>query len=172
MNFRSVITSALRPSAFTLTIGLAAALAALSVSAHPSGAHAEAHTPSGRLTVANAWARATPPAAAVAGGFLTVRNDGDSDRLMAAESPVAGRVELHTMSMQDNVMRMRKLESIELPAGERVELRPGAHHLMLMDLQGPLKEGDTFPVRLRFEKAGAVEVQVQVRSFGAQPGSH
>ncbi|HRO57688.1 MAG TPA: copper chaperone PCu(A)C [Burkholderiaceae bacterium] len=121
----------------------------------------------GLLTIQEPWSRATAPGASVGGGYLVLENAGGDDRLVGASSPVSARVELHTMSMQDNVMRMRQVENVELPAGQRVELRPGGLHLMFMELKAPLEEGGTFPVTLRFEKAGEVEVKMSVRSMGA-----
>jgi len=83
---------------------------------------------------------------------------------------VSESVELHTMSMENNVMRMREVPAIDLPAGQRVELRPGGLHIMFINLKAPLKVGDTFPVRLRFEKAGEVEVSFKVEAMGAMGG--
>ena len=83
---------------------------------------------------------------------------------MAATTAVAKSVELHTMSMEGDVMKMRQLDAIELPKGAMVELKPGGLHLMLMGLKAPLKAGDTFPMTLRFEKAGEVVVTVKVEA--------
>src|SRR5690606_23413610 len=147
-------------------------LASSAVSAQPATASEKSSATIGQLSVEKAWARATVPGAAVGGGFVSIRNKGDDDRLIGAESPVAARVELHTMTLQDGVMRMRQPDAIELPAGKGVELRPGGHHLMLMDLVRPLREGESFPVTLRFEKAGEIEVPVQVLSLGARGAGH
>lgn len=127
----------------------------------------------GDLTIGSPWARATAPGAAVGGGYLQIENAGaNRDRLVGASSPVAESVELHTMTMENNVMRMRELGAIDLPAGERVELRPGGLHLMFIGLKGPLQAGQTFPVSLRFERAGEVELQFAVQQMGAAPGHH
>jgi copper(I)-binding protein len=76
-------------------------------------------------------------------------------------------VELHEMKMEGNVMRKREVSAVELPAGKAVELKPGGLHIMLMGLKAPLKEGDKFPLRLKFEKAGEVTVTVNVEAAGA-----
>lgn len=118
----------------------------------------------GDLTLEGGFARATPPGAPVGGGFLTIVNGGDEDdRLVSASSPAAGRVEIHEMAMEGEVMRMRELPGgLPVPAGERVELKPGGYHLMFMELKKPLVEGETVPVTLVFEKAGEVLVSLPV----------
>lgn len=124
----------------------------------------------GQVSIANPWARATAPGAAVGGGFMLLENAGPADRLVGASSPVSTSVELHTMSMENNVMRMREVPAIDMPTGQRVELRPGGLHIMFIDLKAPLKAGDSFPVKLRFEKAGEVEVNFRVEAMGAMGG--
>ena len=114
-----------------------------------------------------AWSR---PAVAggTGGGFLTLRNDGAApERLLGASSPLAGRVELHTSSTEDGVMRMRPLDGIAVPAGGEVTLRPGGMHLMLLELRQPLRAGDRVPLTLRFERAGEVAAELTVRPPGA-----
>lgn len=130
----------------------------------------------GDLTIERAWSRATPPAAKVGAGYLVVTNGGQSaDRLTAASSPAAGRVEVHEMKMDGGVMRMRELaQGLALPPGAAVELKPGGFHLMLMDLRAPLAAGTTVPVTLVFEHAGRVDIQLKVEpvtSRGPQPGA-
>lgn len=125
----------------------------------------------GDLTLSNAYTRATPPRAPVAGGFVTIANAGADDRLVAAKTPIAGRVEIHEMAMQDNVMQMRELpDGLPIGAGETVELKPGGLHLMFFDLTGPLTEGDTVPVTLTFEKAGEIEIPLAVGAMNARGG--
>lgn len=129
----------------------------------------------GAIQIDHPWTRATPPGAHAGGGFLTLTNEGvAADRLVAAVSPIAGRTELHTMTMDDGVMKMRPLpEGIELPAGATVELAPGGMHVMFMDLAGPIVEGDSVPVTLTFETAGSIEVEMAVSPPGArQDGAH
>lgn len=139
------------------------------------GDHAEAEpVTAGDLQLTGGFTRATLPNAEVAGGFLTVTNTGaQDDRLVSATSPVAERVEIHQMSMQGDVMRMRPLpEGVPLPAGQTVELKPGGIHLMMMDLKQPLAQGQTVPVTLTFEKAGQVELPLTVGAINAKGGEH
>jgi len=127
----------------------------------------------GALKVEKPWARATAPGAAVGGGYLTVNNPGPAaDRLIAASSPAAERMELHEMSMEKDVMRMGVVKSLEVPAGGKLELKPGGYHLMFMQLKAPLKEGTKVPVTLRFAKAGELKVELAVQSMGAGAGGH
>jgi copper(I)-binding protein len=110
----------------------------------------------------------------VGGGFMTLVNKGAADRLLSATTAAAASVQMHSMSMDGNVMKMRQVDAIELATGQTVELKPGSWHLMLMGLKAPLKAGDTFPMTLRFEKAGEVVVKVKVESpepAKAQPQS-
>lgn len=124
----------------------------------------------GDISIANSWTRATPPRAMAGGGFAEITNSGtEDDRLVAASSPAAGRVELHEMSVADGVMVMREKDGgIAVPAGETVALKPGGLHIMFMELAGPFKQGDTVPVTLTFEKAGAVDVELSVEKIGAK----
>lgn len=137
-------------------------------------AAAQEKQPTARVSVIAPWARATPGGVTVAGGFLEMRAAGGmADRLIGATSPVAGTVELHTHTHESGVMRMRRVEAIEVPAGASVTLKPGGLHLMLMELKQPLKAGERVPLTLRFEKAGEVAVSLEVARIGAMgpPGS-
>jgi periplasmic copper chaperone A len=121
--------------------------------------------------VSDAWARPTVAGQGAGGGFLTLRGGAAADRLLSASSPVAQRVELHTMRMEGNVMRMHEVDAIEVPAGATVELAPGGLHVMFMGLQQPLATGQRFPLTLRFERGGEVEVMMEVAMRpGAAPG--
>ena len=113
-------------------------------------------------TVEAAWARPTAPGARVGGAFMTLVGARASDRLLAGSSPAAAVVELHTHVMEDGVAKMRAVPAIDVPAGGRVELKPGGLHVMLINLKAPLKAGETVPLKLRFEKGGEVEVKVPV----------
>jgi copper(I)-binding protein len=108
--------------------------------------------------------------------FRTLINQGRAgDRLIGARAGVAGRVELHRMRIEDGVMRMREVDGIDLPPGQAVSFRHGqsdAFHLMLFDLKAPLKEGERFPVWLRFRDAGEVEVSSRVETTKGQAGAH
>lgn len=138
-----------------LAITLAAALA-------PSAAAQDFRQ--GALHVSGAWSRATAPRAEIGAGYLTIRNQGKtSDRLISATSPRAARVEVHTMTMAGGVMRMRPVhDGLPVPPHGTVQLSPGGNHLMLIGLKTPLTPGERVPVILRFQKAGAVPVQLSV----------
>jgi copper(I)-binding protein len=127
-----------------------------------------------QVEVQDAWSRATPPGAKVAAGYLTIRNQSASpDRHVGASSPVAARVETHTMEMKGDVMRMREVNGYEVPAKGSFELKPGGAHLMLVDIKRPLKEGERVPLVLRFEKAGEVKTELAVQGMGAtKPHGH
>ena len=142
-----------------LMIAAALALTAL-------GAHAQT-TKAGAISVESAYARATAAGQPAGGGFLKLVNAGADDRLVSASSEVAGAVELHMMSMKGDVMQMRQVDAIDVKAGQTVELKPGGYHLMLMGLKAPLKAGSSFPLKLKFEKAGEVTVMVKVEAAGA-----
>lgn len=115
----------------------------------------------------------TPNGAAYLRG---IRNRGTApDRLVAASTPVAERVELHEMTTEGDVMRMREVPAIDLPAGQEVQLRHGQrYHLMLINLRQPLKVGDRFDLTLKFEKAGETTVKawVQQPRAGSSPAGH
>lgn len=120
------------------------------------------------IVIANPWARATPGGATVGAAYLEIKAaEGAADRLTGAESPAAGRVEIHTHVSEDGVMKMRKVETLDITAGATRALAPMGDHLMLMDLKGPLKEGDRVVLTLVFEKAGRVYVDAPVLSIGA-----
>ena len=117
----------------------------------------------GELAVVEAWARATPPGASVAAAYLTVDNSaGGADRLLGASSDAAGRVEVHESRREGEVMRMRKVEPLDIAAGERVVFGPGGLHVMLMELEAPLRQDEKLPLVLRFERAGEVQVEAEV----------
>ena len=123
----------------------------------------------GNIMIGHPYARATAPGQSVGGAFLTLDNRGADDRLLSATSEMARSVELHSMSMDGTVMRMRQVDGVAAPAGKVIELKPGGLHIMLMGLKAPLKAGDTFPLTLRFEKAGEVTVTVNVDAPGSAP---
>ena len=117
------------------------------------------------------WARATAPRQTVGGVYVTLTSPVE-DRLLSVSSPVAGHAEVHEMTMDGNVMKMRELtDGLRLPAGQAVALTPGGLHVMLVGLQKPLVAGQMIPVQLRFEHAPPLDLQVQVAPVGAQgPG--
>jgi copper(I)-binding protein len=151
---------------------VAAALFAIATPAFAAGAPA---AKAGALTIEQPWSRATPPGAKVGGGYLRITNaGGEPDRLVGASFPLAGRVELHVMSLDGAVMRMKPVEGgVEIGPGATVDFKPGGYHLMFMDLKEPLAAGRTVKGTLVFEKAGAVAVDYVIRPLGAQaPAEH
>lgn len=125
-----------------------------------------------QVTVENAWARATPPGAKIAAGYLTIRNAGGADRLVSASSPAAEKVETHITVKDGDVSRMRMVKGYAVPAKGMIELTPGGSHLMLVNIKAPLKEGEKVPLVLRFEKAGEVKTELAVRALGATSHEH
>jgi copper(I)-binding protein len=121
---------------------------------------------SSQLEVSGPWARATPGKAENGAAYLTIQSP-IADRLVSVTSPVAKKTELHTMSMEGMVMKMRPLAGLDIPAGQAVSLKPGGEHLMLLGLNHPLREGQSFPLTLDFEKAGSRTVNVLVEKAGA-----
>ncbi len=124
----------------------------------------------GDLVITQAWSRATPGGAKIGGGYLTIENKGAApDRLIGGSTEVAGKVEVHEMTMNDGVMTMRALDQgLTIEPGKTVKLAPGGYHLMMFDLKGPLKQGEKLPVTLEFEKAGKVNVSFDIQGIGAQ----
>jgi len=125
------------------------------------------------ITVGNAWARATAPGQKAAGAYMELTSPADA-ALVGVETPVAARAELHLMSMDGGVMRMRAVEKIELPARKAVKLAPGGLHVMLIDIKQPLKTGDKVPLTLTVRGAGAalstIRVEAEVRAVPAHSG--
>lgn len=144
----------------------AVALAAASLAAH---AH---EFKLGAITIGHPFARATVPGQPTGGGYLKLINGGADDRLLSAQADVSKSVELHVMNMDGDVMRMRQVDDIALPAGKAVALEPGATHIMFVGLKAPLKAGDKFPMKLTFEKAGEVTVTVNVEAAAGAEAAH
>ena len=134
-----------------------------------SAVHAQ-EVKAGDLAITQAWSRATPGGAKIAGGYLTIENKGSAaDRLLGGSGDIVGRVEVHEMKMDKGVMTMRQLDKgLAIEPGKSVQLAPSGYHLMLMDLRGPLKQGDKVPLTLEFEKAGKVKVSFDVQGVGAK----
>lgn len=145
-----------------LITGTALALAAFAAHAHEFKA--------GAITIGHPYARATAAGQPTGGGFMKFVNGGGTDKLLSVSAEVSKTVELHEMKMEGDVMRMRQVDGIELQAGKTVELKPGGYHVMFIGLKAPLKAGDKFPVKLKFEKAGDVTVEVKVEAPGADQG--
>ena len=150
---------------FRLLAGTTLALATLAAAAHSFKL--------GEITIGHPYARTTAPGQSTGGAYLRFENRGPSDRLVAAQADIAKRVELHDMKMDGDVMRMRQLDAIDVPPNKAVVLKPGGLHLMLVGLKAPLKQGDKFPLTLKFEKAGEVTVVVNVEpASSAEPMKH
>lgn len=128
----------------------------------------------GTLEIGRPWTRATPATAQSGGGFLTVTNKGTMpDRLIAARSTASDKVEVHEMRMDGDVMRMRELEKgLEIPAGATVMLKPGGYHIMFMGLKAPFAKDARVPVTLVFEKAGSIDIVLDVEALGAGAPKH
>ncbi len=132
-------------------------------------------TGSAQVRVTDPWVRGTVAAQTATGAFMSLTAEADL-RLVAAASPAAGVVEIHEMAMDGSVMKMRRLSSLALPAGQAVVLKPGGYHVMLMDLKRPLAAGEQVPLTLTLEKAGGqrvtVEVQAPVRALAGTDAGH
>jgi len=139
------------------------------LAAAPAAAH---EYTAGGIRIGHPWARATVPGQPSGGGFLKLTNTGGDDKLLAIRADVSATVELHTMQMDGDVMRMRQVDGIPVPAGQTVELQPGGYHIMFMHLKAPLQQGSRFPATLVFEKAGEVKVDFKVEAAGARAGGH
>lgn len=127
-----------------------------------------------QTVVSDAWVRATVPQQKATGAFMKLQN-AQGGRLVEAKSPVAAIVEIHEMRMDNNVMKMRAISGLDLPAGKSVELQPGGYHIMLIDLKQQVKEGDKVPLTLVIEskdkKRETVEVQATVKAMNAAKSS-
>jgi VCBS repeat-containing protein len=130
---------------------------------------------SAQTTVKDAWVRSTVPQQMATGMFAQI-SSAKGGKLVAASSPAAGVVEVHEMAMDGDVMKMRAVPALELPAGKVVELKPGGYHVMLMNLKQPLKAGDTVIVSLVVEAADksreTVEIKATVKAMTAMMEGH
>ena len=139
---------------------LTALLALTSVFAHAHG-----------IDVKDAWVRSAVPGQSGTGAFMSITAK-DGAKLVGASSPVAGVTEVHEMKMDGDVMRMRAVPALDLPAGITVQLKPGGYHVMLFELPRQFRDGERFPLTLRFEKAGEVEVAVAVQKDAPATAPH
>ncbi|HZH84872.1 MAG TPA: copper chaperone PCu(A)C [Phototrophicaceae bacterium] len=126
----------------------------------------------GAIKISAPWARATPKGAPVGGGYMTITNTGKMpDRLIAGASPLSSRFEIHEMSMDNGVMKMRPVAGgVEIAAGATVKFEPSGYHLMFVGLKAPFVRGEHVTATLQFEKAGKVNVSFIVEGMGAQTG--
>lgn len=147
---------------------LAGALFAVAVLAAPASAH---QVKLGSLTLTDLWARATPPVAKTAGGYLTITNAGtEPDRLVSVSSDASEKAEIHEMKTEDGTMTMRPAaEGVDIPAGATVALEPGGYHIMFIRPKAALEDGGKVAVTLTFEKAGSVDTFLHIMPIGS-PG--
>ena len=132
-----------------------------------SQAHAQASHPKS-IIVEQPWARATPKGAKTGAAYLKLINNGSSeDRLLGAATPVADKAQFHSASEENGVSRMREMDAIKIAPGTMVTFKPGGMHIMMVGLKQPLKEGQTFPMTLAFEKAGKIDLMVPIAKVGA-----
>lgn len=146
-------------------------LAALALSLSLGGTAFAHDYKAGALRIDHPWSRATPGGAKVGGGYLVIENTGaTADRLVSVSAPsIAGRSEIHEMAVSNGVMTMRPLDDgIAIPAGGKVEFKPGGYHVMFMELKQPLKQDERIKSVLTFEKAGPVEVEFKIEAVGAR----
>ena len=128
----------------------------------------------GALEIVQPWTRATPATAPSGGGFVTITNTGTTpDRLIAVRSAAADKTEIHEMKMEGNIMRMRELENgLEIAPGATVVLKPGGYHIMFMGLKAPFARDAKVTATLVFEKAGSIDVELDVAAMGAGAPKH
>lgn len=130
-------------------------------------------TAQSEVTIKDAWVRATVPQQMATGAFFQIKSS-KNVRLVSVKTPVAGIAEIHEMKMENNVMKMRAMDYLDLPAGKMVELKPGGFHLMLMELKAQIKPGATVPLTLvvedREKKRETIEILVKVRSLTGTEG--
>ena len=124
------------------------------------------------VTIKEPWVRGTVRGQKATGAFMQLTAT-ESASLVAVDSPVAGSVQIHEIKMENDVMKMRAISKLDLPAGKAVELKPGGYHMMLTDLKQTLNKGEAVPIRLRFEAKDktfkTIEIKAQVRELGAGP---
>ena len=125
----------------------------------------------GSIEISTPWSRATPKGAQTAIGYMTIKNNGTTpDRLTGGSIDVADRFQLHAMTMEDGVAKMRELNDIEIKPGQTIEFKPGGSHVMFVNLKRPLSKGEHISGTLIFERAGKVNIEYSVESIGAQTG--
>lgn len=129
-----------------------------------------------QVKVNDAWVRATVGPQKVTGAFMQITSSSDS-KLVSAQADVAGRVEIHTMEMDKDVMKMREIPSLDLPANKTVELKPGSFHIMLFDLKNPVKDGDVVDLNLIVENKDKKRETIKVKAVAkamnkAAPNAH
>lgn len=161
----------MRLTALTASLLAATLTCALPVYAeyhHHSTVHSAATAQHTTLQVNNAWSRELPQSAPVGAAFMTIVNPSDqADRLISAHSTIAKVTELHAHIHENDVMRMVKVNTVDIPAHDQLVLAPGGYHIMLIDLQRPLLAGEQLPLTLEFENAGTLDITVDIKSSDA-----
>jgi periplasmic copper chaperone A len=156
-----------------LSASLAAAVGFTGVPFATVGAQA-ADYDVGSIHIAQLWARATPKGASTAAGYMAITNNGSSpDRVSCVSSDVSAQCQIHSMTTEGGVMKMRPVEGgLEIKPGETVVLKPSGVHVMFLDLKQPLQPGKTVKATLKFDKAGTVDVEYPIAAIGAAaPGT-
>ncbi len=133
----------------------------------PVVTHAQSSTAEPSLRVFDVWAKTTVPGGSVSAAYMHIKS-AKPLRLLKAESPAAGTVEIHDMKMKDGVMEMKAVDAIEIPANKMVELKPGGFHVMLFKVVKPINKGDTVPLKLTFESADKKTFTVDVTAKGQE----
>jgi periplasmic copper chaperone A len=159
-----------RSSAVSLVAIVSTAILSLNTPAHPQTADYDV----GSIHITQPWSRATPKGAKAGAGYMTITNKGTSpDRVSCVSDDASAQCEVHSMTMEGGVMKMRPVEGgLEIKPGETVTLAPSGYHIMFTDLKHPLEQGKTVKVTLKFEKAGTIDVEYPVLAIGASaPGT-
>ena len=147
------------------------AIAAMVIASLISGSAMAADYKIGSLEINGPWSRATPKGASTAIGYLTIKNTGTiADRLIGGSVDFAGGFQLHSMTMEDGVSKMRELKGVDIAPGQTIEFKPGSSHVMFVDLKHPLAQGEHVKGTLVFEHAGTIQIEYDVQGIGAQSG--
>ncbi|TBU98516.1 copper chaperone PCu(A)C [Stutzerimonas kirkiae] len=135
---------------------------------------AQAHEyDAGQLHIEHPWSREMPPVAPTAAAYFTVHNNGNApDRLLGASSPAAGKAELHEHRHAGDMMKMQQVQNVTIPAGDTVKFEPMGYHVMLFDLKQQARAGERFPLTLKFEKAGDIQLEVAVQQEAPGDAQH
>jgi len=150
-------------------IRIPAAFAALLALSLPAAAHDYSV---GDIEIGHPWSRPTPPTARVAGGYVTLTNNGsEADRLIGVEPLDAQSAEIHRSVVQNGVASMRRMEAIEIAPGASVDFEAERLHFMFIEPDRPLRDGDRFPATLVFEKAGSIDVEFMVQMRASEPAT-
>ncbi len=125
----------------------------------------------GSIAISGPWSRATPKGAQTGVGYMTIKNNGSTpDRLIGGSVDAADRFQLHAMTMENSIAKMRELSDIEIKPGQTIEFKPGGSHVMFVNLKHPLSKGERINGTLVFERAGKVQIEYSVEGIGSQRG--